>query len=286
MSSQRTPTFDAICVTSPAEVEGEDKDQDRIHWDGNQLFACVCDGLTSSPFSDQAALYLSEHIAPALLGSTEELSRSSILAARDHLIKLRQECLMRPVQLSAETPLVLSELLSEATHVHRKLSYQSTVAALRISYDEAVDQCIARALWCGDTGIYAFTSNGEIAWTNLALQESGLTAHSSKTFCFPDDAERTEVIYFVLNKQGAEIQDERRPNMETEFLLASDGFYMAFDNIRNVWKWLHSNLNILGNKPPRLEQVSLMQELHQKLRRTVGDDDISFVFVRPRVLTA
>jgi hypothetical protein len=61
------------------------------------------------------------------------------------------------------------------------------------------------------------------------------------------------------------------------FVVASDGFYSCFANPADLWHWLNSNRKALHADPDR-EQV--LQDLHAKLHRTCGDDDISFVWVR------
>src|SRR5437870_2385407 len=56
--------FDAVCIASPCEVEGEKKDQDRFSWDADHLLACVCDGLTESPFASEAAAHVVATLSP------------------------------------------------------------------------------------------------------------------------------------------------------------------------------------------------------------------------------
>jgi serine/threonine protein phosphatase PrpC len=70
---------------------------------------------------------------------------------------------------------------------------------------------------------------------------------------------------------------ERFP-LDTHFVLASDGFYSAFTNSNQMWQWLQENKRNLRNEPTREEYL---QELHTKLKKSVGDDDISFVWAYP-----
>src|SRR3954447_59995 len=45
-------------IQSPGGAPGDTKDQDRARWHAEDLVACVCDGLTSSPFAASAAEYV------------------------------------------------------------------------------------------------------------------------------------------------------------------------------------------------------------------------------------
>lgn len=65
---------------------------------------------------------------------------------------------------------------------------------------------------------------------------------------------------------------------DTHFVLASDGFYGAFDSPGEQWKWLIRHGKRLCDHGSR-EQ--LLQKLHARLRSRDGDDDISFIWVSP-----
>lgn len=64
--------------------------------------------------------------------------------------------------------------------------------------------------------------------------------------------------------------------MGTHFILASDGFYGAFDSPSEQWQWLVCNRKRLSDHGSR-EQA--LQELHARLRGRDGDDDISFIWM-------
>ena len=65
---------------------------------------------------------------------------------------------------------------------------------------------------------------------------------------------------------------------DTRFILASDGFYGAFDSPGELWQWLVRNRSRLSDYGSR-EQA--LEELHDRLRGRDGDDDISFIWVSP-----
>jgi hypothetical protein len=65
---------------------------------------------------------------------------------------------------------------------------------------------------------------------------------------------------------------------DVHFVLASDGFYGCFRHSRELWAWLEDHQEVLQEESGRLKA---MQDLHRRLADTSGDDDISFVWVRP-----
>jgi len=72
---------------------------------------------------------------------------------------------------------------------------------------------------------------------------------------------------------------EERFALDTHFLLCSDGFYHAFSNTAGMWEWLNSNEK---NLTIRQKKKFLLNELHHKLDKKCGDDDVSFIWVRPK----
>ncbi|MBI3835649.1 MAG: hypothetical protein HY287_15085 [Planctomycetes bacterium] len=65
----------------------------------------------------------------------------------------------------------------------------------------------------------------------------------------------------------------------TEFILATDGFYSAFKDPAEMWAWLKESEHALHDEVLRPERL---ETLHERLRRSAGDDDISFIWVYPR----
>lgn len=126
----------------------------------------------------------------------------------------------------------------------------------------------------------ASTVNGKnycsIGYSNLikpVTSEQSLFAdvdinkENSTTFVLPD--------HFYCGH--CDFIQERFP-LDTHFVLASDGFYGAFTNSNQMWQWLQKNKRDLKNEPTRQEHL---QELHTRLKKTAGDDDISFVWAYP-----
>ena len=66
---------------------------------------------------------------------------------------------------------------------------------------------------------------------------------------------------------------------EAQFVLASDGFYGAFDDAAELWAWLHTNRSALDDPSTR---DRAMQGLHARLDAKSGDYDISFVWVKSK----
>lgn len=90
----------------------------------------------------------------------------------------------------------------------------------------------------------------------------------SVTAVLPDHLETGECRY---------LQEKFPP--DTQFLLATDGFYSGFENPEQIWDWLLVNARLL-ERPD--ERADLLRALHERLHAARGDDDISFVWVFPR----
>jgi len=65
----------------------------------------------------------------------------------------------------------------------------------------------------------------------------------------------------------------------TEFILCSDGLYSSFYDAGELWTWLKDHAKSLLDEN---ERQPLLKQLHHRLDATVGDDDISFVWVYPK----
>ena len=64
----------------------------------------------------------------------------------------------------------------------------------------------------------------------------------------------------------------------THFILASDGFYSAFSDSKDLWNWLQDNKQLLADKTKSRE---ILEQLHSTLSVKTSDDDISFVWAYP-----
>lgn len=74
--------------------------------------------------------------------------------------------------------------------------------------------------------------------------------------------------------------EDRFPT-NSNFILCSDGFYRAFEKSAGIWEWLKENEKSLDT---RKTKKAVLTELHKKLDRKCGDDDISFIWVKPKVI--
>jgi serine/threonine protein phosphatase PrpC len=93
-----------------------------------------------------------------------------------------------------------------------------------------------------------------------------LNARGSVTAVLPDHFESGRWFF----------HQDRFPR-HAHFVLASDGFYRAFDDADQLWSWLQNN-------EQRIEgplQAEAMRDLHSRLHERCGDDDMSLVWVRP-----
>ena len=63
------------------------------------------------------------------------------------------------------------------------------------------------------------------------------------------------------------------------FLLCSDGFYGAFSGWPELYEWLRENAAALNSTGVR---EVILEQLHERLNARKGDDDISFIWVRPK----
>ena len=96
---------------------------------------------------------------------------------------------------------------------------------------------------------------------------TNITHHGSTTMVLPDHFYCGYCDYF----------QDRFP-LDTHFILASDGFYSAFSNSKQLWNWLRENRILLADENKSKE---ILEQLHFDLRDSGGDDDISFVWVYP-----
>lgn len=58
-----------------------------------------------------------------------------------------------------------------------------------------------------------------------------------------------------------------------------DGFYGAFSNWPDLYEWLREHAAALNSTGVR---EAILEQLHKRLNAKKGDDDISFIWVRPR----
>lgn len=113
-----------------------------------------------------------------------------------------------------------------------------------------------------------FPYSRTIRFLNNLPENVDFKQHGSATFVLPDHFYTGNWTYF----------QDRFP-LDTNFVLATDGFYNCFNNSEDMWLWLNKHRENL--KSTRRQEL-LMKMLHHNLHKKHGDDDISFVWVYPK----
>jgi len=153
--------YTAVKVVSPMMFGDEKKDQDRARWHGPGQVACVCDGLTSSPRSDEAA-EVTTNIAPGLFNGKIS-DRLSMLC--DVLIALRKEYQQSSLVIPDETPQTMQDVLQRIVQEKRATSFQTTMVAARFAPDEKA--VIVDIIRFGDSAFFAYSPDGELLTCSL-----------------------------------------------------------------------------------------------------------------------
>jgi len=150
--------LDAVTVVSPMTDKGQEKDQDRATWHSPRQVACVCDGVTSSPFSEKAAVDVTT-LSPTLFSGDIEQRLGFVC---DLLYSRREEKLATGVQTPAGTTDAMTGLLLEAAHEKLKQSFQTTITAAQF---ELLQNAIkVSVVQCGDSMFIAFGPKSEPLW--------------------------------------------------------------------------------------------------------------------------
>ncbi len=157
-----------VCVLSPGSDEGELKNQDRalyrvIEDDGCQekKMAIVCDGLSQSPNSAEAAQHVSENVH--LLYQEDGVQQIA-----GELIWKREQLINTPLRLDHIESQVLKSMFAEIVMEKRELSYQTTFISACLQRDVTITgQLHVRVLGCGDSSLFIFTSDGTLLFNTL-----------------------------------------------------------------------------------------------------------------------
>lgn len=154
--------YSALAVVSPMFSGGEAKNQDRARWYGSTQIACVCDGVSSSPFSAEAAEYLTMAIPPVFCS---DINKRLEMAA-DILLKQRIElCANMPVIQGEKYTLGMQQMLLDVVRQKNTSSFQTTLIAIRISGSR--DSVIVDLIKCGDSAFFAFSKDGALLSSSL-----------------------------------------------------------------------------------------------------------------------
>jgi len=165
MMSVNGTYYDAITVKSPMDDGVERKDQDRAAWFPIRQTACVCDGVTSSPFSAEAADLVCEFSQILFPNHTKR----RLHALCDLLLVRRNEKLHSEISLPPDMPHGMRDIMRDAVQQNMSHSFQTTmVAANFVAGQPAV---LASVLRCGDSIFLAFGSDGELLAASLSDNE-------------------------------------------------------------------------------------------------------------------
>lgn len=270
---EREATHAALSIVSPGKEEDEEKNQDRVMLmettDGSETcyqFAIVCDGTTTSPYSASSAEYVSSQVH--LLFQEKGLRR--IVRT---LEEMRQALLEKPFKMEEGGSPLLQSMFEEIVKQKYQNSYQTTFVAVCLKREpEASNGTIqVKAVGCGDSALFIFRDDGELLYNNARLENAlDEFKHTSPfTAVLPDSYdEQTDNLLFDFTEFPADVH----------LLLCSDGFYDGFTTFREMHDWLRQHLAELKDAELR---GSHLFELHDRLNRKKGDDDISFIWLHP-----
>jgi serine/threonine protein phosphatase PrpC/SAM-dependent methyltransferase len=260
---EKWPEHVAISIVSPGKDENEQvKNQDRIMLmevgGGNEpqsQLAIVCDGVTPSPFADVAAEYVSNNL----------------------LVLFQEGGLRRTADVLREMRLSLLEKSLTMEAGQSRPGYQTTLVSVCIKRDKrnSPRMISIKALGSGDCALFIFRENGDLLYSNVNLN-SGEASFRSDSPCIAvlpdcyDEATDNTLFDFVEYPENVQL------------LLCSDGLYNAFTNFKEIHDWLNEHRAELVDST---RHYTCLTELHDKLSRKNGDDDISFIWLQPQLLS-
>jgi len=154
-------SHDILVTVSPSKFGGEAKNQDRAAFDPRTQTACVCDGITSSPYAAQAAEIIAK-AAPVILDDPEVHLKTAV----EILNHRREISLASPVRVSSTVPAAIRQLVQESAGSTLRTSFQTTMVALRCQTEDSYTA--VTMVSCGDSGLFAFMPTGRLLFTNLA----------------------------------------------------------------------------------------------------------------------
>jgi serine/threonine protein phosphatase PrpC len=158
--------YNASVVVSPMMEQDQAKNQDRAVWFPATRSACVCDGVTTSPHSEQAAEIVSQY-SPALFSGDIKNNLSIICNLLDIN---RNEKLHSPIKMPADVSDNMKELLQQAAMENLKKNSQTTIVAAKITPEN--HGCNVEVVRCGDSIFLAFAPGGQLLTTSPANIET------------------------------------------------------------------------------------------------------------------
>jgi len=156
-----TDRYDALMVVSPMMFGEDGKDQDRARWYGPGQIACVCDGVSSSPCSGQAAELVVSH-APILFDGR---GIDRLRTVCDLLTAWRREYQQSELAFPEGITPAMRETLQKVAKEMQATSFQTTIVAAQIDCREKVVS--VHILQCGDSAFFAFSDQGQLLSSSL-----------------------------------------------------------------------------------------------------------------------
>jgi len=229
-------------------------------------YAVVCDGTSSSPYAAAAAEYVSGRVR-------ELFQEDGIGRAAAALKEMRLSLLDRPLKPIEGQSDLLRSMFEEIVRKKHRHAYQTTFVAVCLKRAEGGQAGFVyiKAIACGDSALFIFSGDGELLYNNVRLSGNldPFKHGSPLTAVLPDSyGGAAEHILF----------DFKEYPQDTHLLLCSDGLYDAFTNFQEIYDWLNVHSAELDSKEAREGHLS---ELHRRLNGKKGDDDISFIWLRP-----
>lgn len=266
-------THEVVAVVSPGKEDEEEKNQDRVLFvdaadgrDASCRYAIVCDGTSSSPYAAAAAEYVSGRVR-------ELFQEDGIGRAAAALNEMRLSLLDRPLKPIEGQSDLLRSMFEEIVRKKHRHAYQTTFVAVCLKRDERGRDgpVYVKAIACGDSALFIFSGDGELLYNNVHLSgKLDPFKHGSPLTAVLPDGYAGEAEHVLL--------DFKEYAQDTHLLLCSDGLYDAFTNFQEIHDWLNEHGAELDSAEARERHLS---ELHRHLNGKKGDDDISFIWLRP-----
>jgi serine/threonine protein phosphatase PrpC len=266
-------THEVVAVVSPGREDEEEKNQDRVlvvdAADGRNApcrYAVVCDGTSSSPYAADAAEYVSGRVR-------ELFQEEGIGRAAAALKEMRLSLLDRPLKPIEGQSDLLRSMFEEIVRKKHEHAYQTTFVAACLKRDERghAGSVYVKAIACGDSALFIFSGDGELLYNNVHLSGNlDPFKHGSPLTAVLPDSYGGEAEHALF--------DFKEYPQNTHLLLCSDGLYDAFTNFQEIYDWLNEHGAELDSTEAREGHLS---ELHRRLNGKKGDDDISFIWLRP-----
>lgn len=249
-----------LCINSPA----QDKDQDRIAWIPDLRVAAVCDGVTTSPHSGRAAEIATQFGRRLFFGDIAE----GIAAIASALIVERGKAKEAPLVFPPEMTPGLCEEIAQVARERLESSCQTTFVSIALTQGD--DSLLIELVRCGDSAFFAFSMYGDLIYSSpvTAIATTNST-RSCVTRVLPDHGITGQWVTAQLSLPLA-----------SDLILCTDGAYECFDAPADMLNWLWEHERQLVEDEPG---ETLLAELHTSRQRRAGDDDISVIWISPRM---